>query len=401
MSLANTETRYGTVAKSLHWLTALLIVTLIPTGIIANGMPFETSEELARKAQLFSIHKTMGVVLFGVAILRIIWAITQPKPVPLHPEDKLLCFLADMVHWLLYGSLVLVPITGWVHHAATEGFAPILLPIGQDLPFVPKSEAVAEVSASLHIIFERVLVIALFLHIAGALKHHVVDKDATLKRMWFGTTEAGAGETTGHTVWMPLGGAVVAWTVAIGVGASLGLFERHESTAAAAALAEVDSDWQVQDGTLAIGITQLGSEVRGEFANWTAAITFDDTAEGPLGNVDVTISIPSLTLGSVTDQAMGADYFNVEAHPTAQFVADITRNADAYLASGTLTIRGNSVPVELPFTLNLEGDTAAMTGQLTLDRRDFGIGDGMTDEGSLGFGVNIDVSLTAARGGAS
>ena len=52
MSLANTHTRYGTVAKTFHWLTALLIVTLIPTGIIANGMPFETSEQVAEKLGL-------------------------------------------------------------------------------------------------------------------------------------------------------------------------------------------------------------------------------------------------------------------------------------------------------------------------------------------------------------
>ena len=198
MSIANSSTRYGAVAKTFHWLTALLILTLIPTGIIANGMPFDAPEELARKAQLFSVHKTLGVVLFTVAVLRILWAFTQPKPVPLHPENKLLCFLADTAHWLLYGSLILVPLSGWVHHAATEGFAPILLPIGQDLPFVPKSETVAGISASLHIIFERVLVVSLFLHIAGALKHHFVDRDATLRRMWFGNTEAGNDALLSH-----------------------------------------------------------------------------------------------------------------------------------------------------------------------------------------------------------
>ncbi|MEM6384600.1 MAG: cytochrome b/b6 domain-containing protein [Pseudomonadota bacterium] len=396
MSLTNTATRYGSVTKTFHWLTALLILALIPSGIIANGLPYDTPEALAQKAQLFSIHKTMGVVLFAVALLRILWALSQPKPKSLQPDRKAEHFLAATAHWVLYGSLVLVPLSGWMHHAATEGFAPILLPIGQGLPFVPKSTLVADISASLHIIFERVLVVALFLHVAGALKHHFIDRDVTLKRMWFGRAEGGADEKQAGKL-APVFAAISAWVVAIGIGASQGLFESHETTAVAVALAEVESDWTVESGTLAITVKQLGSDVQGSFDDWTAAITFDETADESLGNVEVTIAIPSLTLGSVTEQAMGAEFFNAAEYPTASFIADITRTEDGYAASGTLTMKGAAVPVELPFTLKLDGDRAEMTGQLTLDRLDFAIGGG-TDEGSLGFGVLVDVTLIAVRG---
>ncbi|MDJ0640011.1 MAG: cytochrome b/b6 domain-containing protein [Paracoccaceae bacterium] len=398
MSLTNTPTRYGTVSKTFHWLTALLILTLIPTGTIANGMPFDTSEEVAAKARLFSIHKTLGVTLFTVALLRILWALTQPKPAPLHPDRRVESFMAETAHWLLYGSLLLVPLSGWIHHAATTGFAPILWPFGQDLPFVPKSEPLAETAASLHIIFERVLVIALFLHIAGALKHQFVDRDVTLKRMWFGSAEGGEA-TARHAMFVPFGAAVASWAAAIAVGASLGLFAHEDTGATEVALTEVSSDWQVQEGTLAIKVTQLGSEVAGSFADWTAAISFDETATGKMGDVEVTISIPSLTLGSVTAQAMGPDFFNAESFPTAEFVADIARDGEVYVATGTLTIRDQTVPVTMPFDLALNGDRAEMTGALTLDRRDFGIGAGMTDESSLGFAVVVDVALVATRGG--
>ena len=191
---------------------------------------------------------------------------------------------------------------------------------------------------------------------------------------------------------------MAAWVLAIGIGAAMGLFQAHESTATTVALNEVDSDWTVESGTLAITVTQLGSDVTGSFADWTAAIEFDETAEGVLGSADVTIAIPSLTLGSVTSQALGTDFFNAEAHPTASFTAEITRAEDGYLATGTLTIRENTVPVTLPFALVLEDDMAEMTGQLVLDRRDFGIGTG-TGENTLGFDVVVDVELTAQRGG--
>ncbi|MGD9294163.1 MAG: cytochrome b/b6 domain-containing protein, partial [Roseobacter sp.] len=136
MPLSNTAQHYGSISKTFHWLTALLILTLIPLGIYANDLPYDSSEQLARKAWFFSLHKTLGVTVFFVALARILWAIVQPKPSPLHPDRKLETFAGSMVHWLLYGSLLLVPLSGWVHHAATTGFAPIWWPLGQNLPLV-------------------------------------------------------------------------------------------------------------------------------------------------------------------------------------------------------------------------------------------------------------------------
>ncbi|HKK97771.1 MAG TPA: cytochrome b/b6 domain-containing protein, partial [Marivita sp.] len=180
MHLTNTQSQYGVVTKTFHWLTALGIVLVIPLGIIANDMPYDTSEQLADKAWLFSLHKTVGVTVFFVALARIAWAVSQPKPAPLHPDRKAETLLAEIVHWLLYGSLILVPLSGWIHHAATEGFAPVWWPFGQNLPLVPDDAAVAEAFAGLHIVFERVLVISLILHVGGAVKHAVIDKDSTL-----------------------------------------------------------------------------------------------------------------------------------------------------------------------------------------------------------------------------
>ena len=149
MPATNTTARYGSVAKTFHWLTALGILAVIPLGIIANDLPYDTAEQLADKAWLFSLHKTVGVTLFFVALARILWALSQPKPAPLHPDRGVETLLAEIVHWLLYGSLVLVPLSGWVHHAATEGFAPIWWPFGQNLPLVPESLTLSETAAGL------------------------------------------------------------------------------------------------------------------------------------------------------------------------------------------------------------------------------------------------------------
>ncbi|MGC3936915.1 cytochrome b/b6 domain-containing protein [Roseobacter sp. EG26] len=397
MSLTNTATHYGAITKVFHWLTALLILTLIPLGIYANGLPYETSEQLAQKAWMFSLHKTLGVTVFFVALARICWAFSQEKPGLLHPDRKIESLAAETVHWLLYGSLMLVPLSGWIHHAATDGFAPIWWPLGQSLPLVPKSEAVASVSAGLHIVFERVLAASIFLHIAGALKHHLIDKDATLRRMLPGRPEV-AKAGGGHRLVTPLLVAVTVWVGALAIGNTLGLYAAHGPTITAAALEDVQSDWQVQEGEITIAVRQLGSDVEGSFAEWTSAISFDESVtEGKAGSVETTISIGSLTLGSVTSQALGADFFNAEAFPTAVFAADIVKLEEDYEAQGTLTLKEAAMPVTLPFTLEITEGIATMSGSTTLDRRNYGIGDNQKDEASLGFTVAVQISLTAAR----
>ncbi|WP_322891686.1 MULTISPECIES: cytochrome b/b6 domain-containing protein [unclassified Yoonia] len=395
MSASNTAQSYGTVTKTFHWLTALLILLIAPLGVIANQLPYATDAELALKAQLFSVHKTLGVIVFAVALARILWAVTQPKPGDINADKKALSTVAAIVHWTLYISLVAVPLTGWVHHAATSGFAPIWLPIGQSLPFVPVSEPVAETAAALHWLFSKIMIASILLHIAGALKHHFIDKDATLRRMWFGKADAPATPAHKGSFAAPMG-AVIVFALATGGAAAAGLFRDHE-TVPTEALAAVTSEWTVTEGQIGITVTQLGSPVTGSFADWTAAISFDPAATGEAGEVTTTISITSLTLGSVTSQAMGADFFDSTAHPTATFTGVILANAGSYTADGTLTIKGASVPVSFPFDLTVEGDTARMSATLTLDRRDFGVGASMADESSLGFAVDVTLAVTATR----
>ncbi len=399
--LGNTDLSFGSVAKTLHWLTALLILTAMPLGLIANQWPYDTSETLAVKATLFSIHKTLGLSAFFVALIRILWAMIQPRPRLLTPAGHWQTTAAEVTHWLLYVSLVIVPLSGWLHHAATTGFAPIWWPFGQTLPFVPESEPVAKFFAAWHWLFTKLLGAAILLHIAGALKHHFVDRDATLKRMLPGqpALPADLPEATGNAHRRPILIAGVIWALALAGGTALGLTGDRES--AVPQLAEVQSDWVVQEGAVEITVLQLGSAVTGGFSDWTAQISFSETAaDGVHGEVTVVIAVPTLSLGGVTTQALDAEFFNADAFPTAEFTGPILANeAGGYVVDGTLTLVGQAVPVTLPFTLEIEGETATATGQVTLDRREFGMGPSYPDEASVGFPVEVSMSLTATRDG--
>lgn len=392
MPISNTQHRYGSVTKLFHWLTAALIIAIIPLGLIANKLPYETSEQLSQKAWLFSVHKTLGVLVFLVALLRILWALTQTKPGELHPERKGETMLAETVHWLLYGSLVIAPLTGWIHHAATEGFAPIWWPLGQDLPLVPKDETLAHTFASLHWVMTKVMAVSLLLHVAGALKHVIIDKDSTLQRMWFG--QSNVPDVAPHRSKATAPIAAAAMFVSLGAATII----TDKSTPTGPAFTEIEatnSGWDVLEGsTLTITVAQLGSDVTGTFSEWAADINFDPDTQ--TGDVKVTIAIGSLTLGSVTDQAMGADFFNVTEFPTAVFEGPITSDGGVtYISDGQLTIKGTTMPLQFSFDLIETDGIWQMDGTATVNRMDFNIGESMPDESNVGFNVIVDADLQA------
>ncbi|WP_135505129.1 cytochrome b/b6 domain-containing protein [Roseovarius aestuariivivens] len=415
MPLINSRTAYGSVTKTFHWLIAVFILVNLPLGLVANEMAhairdpaIETSDAyISRTALLFSLHKTMGLAVFFFALGRILWALSQPKPALLNGDKPLEAHAAETVHWLLYGSLVIVPLSGWIHHAAVSGYAPIWWPFGQGLPFVPKDESIAETFAGLHHLSKNVLIAALLLHVAGALKHHVIDKDATLRRMLPGRLSAEPTSAQPRHIW-PFLAAVVIWMSVLGASTVQAVIVEDPATqtaaedeaqlaeeedAASATAASVENGWTVTDGALGITIRQMGSDTAGAFSDWSAEIVYDE-ATGT-GQVDVTVTISSLTLGSVTDQAMGPDYFDTANHPRASFSADIRQGDNGHVAAGTLTIKGNSAPVELPFALTIDGDTARAEGNMTVDRRNFGIG--AEGEDNVGASVGISFDLTATR----
>ncbi|MHA6323544.1 cytochrome b/b6 domain-containing protein [Roseivivax sp. CAU 1753] len=397
MPATNTATRYGWVAKTFHWTVALGMIANIALGLWAQWLPLATDAEVAFKTTVFSIHKTLGLTVLAAAILRILWAVTQPKPVPLHPERRFETFAADTAHWLLYGAIVAIPLTGWVHHAATTGFAPIWWPLGQTLPFVPRSETVSEVFSTLHYLFNVTLWVTLAAHVGGALKHRIVDRDATLARMLPGDTQAGTPPVPQSHA-RPALAALAVWAVVLGGAGAMGWFAPKDA-AAETQLEDVASDWVVEDGTLAIVILQNGAEVTGSFTDWTADIAFErQDAPGTSGAVTVEVAIGSLTLGAVTSQAIGPDFLAADSFPRATYSADIVKIADGYTAEGTLTLKGIAAPLTLPFQLTFAEDgSAAMEGRLTLDRRTFDVGANMQDAGQLGFSVEVRVDLIARR----
>lgn len=410
MALANTAMSYGRVARALHWSTAILIFCLIPLGFWANSLAHEISADAAaasetllkRASWAFSLHKTTGVALFGVAVLRILWALTQVKPAPLHPDRRLEHFAAEIVHWVLYGSLIIVPITGWISHAAQPGFAPLFGPLPDQLPFVPESETVKAWAGSMHQLGVKVLGLALVLHVAGALKHHFIDRDVTLLRMVAGADMPSSNPTTPRRERRPFMLAVAVWVGALVVGASIGVYSDDHSEMRAAlplegAAAAGDAPvWMADDVQLDLVVTLFGREVRGNFGMVATDIRYDP--ETGLGAVDAIVDITSMQLGANTEDALSASYLDAQRHPGARFSGVIqTSGANGPEISGMLRLRGTSLPLTLPFTLSIDRKQAEAAGSVTINRLDYGIGEQIADEATLAYEVRLDVRLTATE----
>ena len=171
------------MSKTLHWFGAALFIVMFVLGAVAVKYPLETPEQMAGRWELFALHKTVGVCAFAYGVLRLASMWFQDKPAPLAHHGRAEVFAARTVHWLLTLLMVLVPLAGWVRHASLPGFAPLYLPFGDSLPFVPTDPQLSEMASMVHFGFVVLLGATVLLHVAGALKHHLWDRDATLRRM--------------------------------------------------------------------------------------------------------------------------------------------------------------------------------------------------------------------------
>lgn len=181
---------YDGPSRLLHWLTALAILAALALGLWMTGLPAESEDEVAIVFRGYSLHKTLGVAALALGAAHILRALTHPGPGPLHPRRRTETFLARLTHRILWLGMLALPVTGLLHHSAAPGFAPILWPFGQTLPLVPADEALALIFRSLHEVAGWLLMAALALHVAGTMKHMLIDRDATLARMIRGTGPA-------------------------------------------------------------------------------------------------------------------------------------------------------------------------------------------------------------------
>lgn len=171
--------------------------------------------------------------------------------------------------------------------------------------------------------------------------------------------------------------------------------------AATGAAAQAAPKWVVDQthSTLGFESQAMGEAVQGGFQRWEADIRFDPKQLAQ-SSVVVTIQTGSAFTGDADHDktALGSDWLATAMFPTATFQSRSFKDLGGghYEADGDLTMRGVSKPLALPFTLTITGDTAQMTGETSVDRSLFGVGQGAYGGADVvPFAITVKVDLSA------
>jgi cytochrome b561 len=169
--------QYGRVAIALHWLTALLVVGSFTVGLSMVRLPLGR-----QKLQWYGWHKWIGITIFLVTCLRLAWRATHTAPPALSTMPPWQVRASVLVHRALYVLLLVIPVSGWIYSSST-GVQVVYLGLFPLPDLVPKDRVLARALLALHLTLNFTLFSLVCVHIAAALKHHVIDRDTVLTRM--------------------------------------------------------------------------------------------------------------------------------------------------------------------------------------------------------------------------
>jgi cytochrome b561 len=178
MQLRNSTSRYGWVSIVIHWVVALAVFGLFALGLWMVGLDYYSTW----RKDAPDLHKSIGLVLLGVMLLRVLWRFISPPPPTLASYSRMTRFGARFGHGFLYISLFAVLIAGYLISTA-EGVGIPVFGLFEVPALVSGLPDQADTAGVIHLYLAWVLVIFSGLHALAALKHHFIDRDVTLKRM--------------------------------------------------------------------------------------------------------------------------------------------------------------------------------------------------------------------------
>lgn len=405
-------TRYNSGAMLLHWLIAFALAAELALGF---GMPRDASG-----FALYQLHKSLGLTILVLTLVRIGWRLTHAVPPML--QTGLAGLAVKAGHLALYAFMLAAPLTGWAIVSTAPIDVPTMLWGVIPWPHLPLADSLNHTLEEAHelIAFGGM---ALFVgHVVAALYHHFRLKDATMARMspkgaagiglamlvgvvvlHFGLVAVLPGEGEHEHEHEEGAAAAASATAEVAPAPSASASAAVEDPAAeetpaaeesAAAAAGPPPSWTIQPGgTLRFTADNGGTAINGTFRRWSGTIAMDP--ENPAtANIAIQIDLASASLGDATQDQMlqGGEFFNSGANPTATFRStDVTRTGNGYRARGTLSLRGASRPQTINFTLGGSGVHRQVDGSASIDRNAFGVG---TGESAAGIAPTVRVEFS-------
>lgn len=168
---------YTRTAISLHWLLALLILGAFLLGLYMHDLPLSPG-----KLRLYSYHKWIGVTVFMLTVFRLGWRISHRPPAL--PDSVLMWgrIASEIVHYLFYILIFLIPISGWLMSSA-KGFQTVWFGVLPLPDLIGKDKFLGDLLQQVHKFLNFALLGVLLAHVGAALKHHFIARDDILTRM--------------------------------------------------------------------------------------------------------------------------------------------------------------------------------------------------------------------------
>lgn len=178
----DTRDKLSSTTIKLHWIVALLMIFMISSGLYMTEV---------KNYDVYTVHKSVGLLAIFFIVGRVLWRIKNGWPSHASDYKAIEIILSKFVHYVLIISTVLIPLSG-LFLTIFEGFSLpffsfelIAANVEPSNPYqpIPRNEFIGSLAHTIHVFTSKILIAAIILHVVGALKHHFIDKDLTLKRM--------------------------------------------------------------------------------------------------------------------------------------------------------------------------------------------------------------------------
>jgi len=387
------DNHYTPAAKLLHWLVAGMIVLQFVLAKMADVASGDGSA--VRELALLANHKSVGITILALAIVRLVWRQKNPPPPLPATMPQWQITASHLSHWSLYALLFAMPVTGWLMSSASaysvSWFNLIQLP---DL--VAPNPAAKEVFEETHETLAKLLILVAAVHVGAAIKHALFNKDGVLQRM------VSAVSVVTFAVVVAIG---VAWLGGAGKssGGTTTADVAQEDGTATPDTVTASSDlpvWQIDYANSYIKFVgdQAGADFEGTWELWSAELRFS-TDQLDSSVFDVTVNTTSAETQDDDRDVTLADpeWFDTMNFPEAYFRAsEFSTTGDGHVANGQLIIKNVASPVQLTFTVSADGDSRVLNGTAQLDRLALGVGTGeWEDTDWVGKNVTVQVHVQA------
>ncbi len=393
MNTPSAGRRYDRVAMSLHWLIAIAIILNLALGWWMHEAMTQGSQQ-ALATQAYQWHKSIGLSVLGLSLLRLIWRLAHRPPALPHSMASWERRAAGLTHVAFYVLMLSLPLSGWLYVSTQwRGDAPLSVPTlwfgWWEVPHLLGLNQMGDVLRSqwadrfalTHELLANLTIALLLLHVGAALKHQFLSRDDVMLRMLPARRRTA------------LAGLLVLLSIS-GLLLSLADFSGDSASASGGQIQSSDNGWQVnaQRSAIAFSGEHAGEAFAGQFGSWQVDLQLQASAPQS-SRVQTRIDTGSASTGNrLHDETLRqGEWFDVDRYPDAQFHSQRVEagNDGSWHIHGVLRIKEHEKTVG-PLILRFKENQATIHAEIQVDRADFKLG---MDSDPAGDWVSRDIVI--------